>query len=170
MDYNGFSVARIAEVMRSAEMGMGIRPIVSVGSGNGWLESILLQECKIANIICVDPDPESFRPYQASFSTKPDYPNVQKLLMERKELATACDLLLGWPTPNDSTYDIEAIRSLQPQNIFVVHEPAGGAGGAEFQSWLRMQIDYKPVHSETHRTSSRGGFPPGPVQQSHTQI
>lgn len=110
-------------------------PWVSVGSGNGALES----RCS-GDWLLVDPEPLSYasqglsQPYRA-----PDYASVEQLLGARPQLRGRCLLLLNWPLPNASSYDREAIELLQPVAVLALTElfygGHGAAGSRRLQEW-----------------------------------
>lgn len=114
--------------------------IISVGSGLGKWEKSFENETK-RQIICVDPDPESFnRPNENESEDiyhRPDFPLVDDLIKFDPSVVGNCILLLLWPTPNLSTYDIEAVFKLKPNHVVTVYETIGGAGGEQFHIWLQ---------------------------------
>jgi len=108
--------------------------LVSVGSGLGHFESIY--EKKSGRVItCVDPAPYSWN--TGAPSRLPDYPTVDDLLKAKPELKSNCTLLLFWASPNNSTYDVDAILKLDPQNIVIVYESIGAAGSQYLHAWLQ---------------------------------
>lgn len=117
--------------------------IVSVGCGQGTLESYLHQEYKISEFILVDPKSDS-NPSECLEGIKSliqnnlniDYESVQDLLEKNKNLVNNCIVLLPWNLPNKSVYDIEAIQLLHPTDVVVIYESIGAACGFTFHYWL----------------------------------
>jgi hypothetical protein len=152
-------------------------PFVSVGSGIGKDESKMTKEIPGIKIICVDPEPLSFnkldnnhiRDHTSDHTGDhthdnnrncdcdihmPDYPLVDDLIKERPIIVGKCNLLILWSSPNDTTYDIEAVAKLQPQTIVTIFDMTGSAGGAFFIRWaasldLNLNLDegeaYEPL-------------------------
>ena len=114
------------------------QPLVSVGSGLGLNEKKIELDLNV-NIICIDPDPYSFNNRGECDEKKchlPEYPLVDDLIKEQPNIIGNCNLMLCWPYPNDSTYDIEAIIKLKPSSVLVIYESLGGAGGIQLHNWL----------------------------------
>lgn len=135
----------------------GIVPIVSVGSGSGEFEYLLASMMLLGEthddikrdppIICIDPKPESFRPFPDNERyIAPKYPTVKDALLERD--LKGCVLLLIWPTPiqfhdqeSDSLpYDLEAILLLQPREVYIYYCATGSAGSEMLHNWLDPNI------------------------------
>ncbi len=125
--------------------------VLSVGSGNGFIEYALTNRFKaiqqFPKIICIDPEPESFHPYHQIRHHKPEYASVKDYLLkgnnDEKEANKRC-LFLHWPTPNASTFDYEAIELLRPTIILLVYEQWGGAGGTLLHNFLNC-VDWSYV-------------------------
>ena len=126
-------------------------PVVSVGSGMGVLEFLVKERYPQTNIICVDPAPTQWlgcgrkEPFLA-----PQYPFVKTLLEKEEELEGNCVLLLNWCCPNDSDYDDQAVKLLQPLAVLTLVEfyygESGCAGGASFfQNYLLGKSSYEHV-------------------------
>jgi hypothetical protein len=132
--YHKFSLERISNALQVACCSKF--PIISVGSGNGELEYRLSQRKEFANnkFYCVDPNPESYNPYNPTAMMKPDFPYVSDLIQQHPELVGNCTLLLGWADPSED-YDFEAIQLLKPMSIISIAENEGGAGGQLFHDW-----------------------------------
>ncbi len=101
-------------------------------------------------ILCVDPAPLSFNsrgldtPFQA-----PNYDRVKSLLRARPQLRRNCVLILNWPNPNESMYDIDAVMALEPCGFFTTLEywgDSGGAGSIMFHRFLKTTKDYRLAH------------------------
>lgn len=126
--------------------------VVSVGSGNGVVERKLNDDLEI-KVICVDPEPNRY--LSCADPMLPDYPSVPALVAARPEIQGNCILLLNWASPNESTYDIEAVRDLRPLDVVAVVETTTGiAGGCEFHSWLEASGFFEGVGSFRGRTSA----------------
>ena len=122
--------------------------LISVGSGNGALESRITEDCG-KNIICVDPDPKSY--YRIPEIVKvPDYPLVKDLVSASPEIVGNCLLLLNWCNPNDSEYDFEAIQLLKPIAFISIYESflgdSGAAGGEKFFKYIHNTDEYNLIH------------------------
>lgn len=126
--------------------------IISIGSGDGYLEDYLEKQLDI-KITCIDPDPETLigNSYHGHNITEiirtPDYKYIDEYLNNTdksdKRLTT---LLLFWTYPNkesphggklcNSSYDIEALHKLKPNNVIVLYDPTGSAGSSYLHYWL----------------------------------
>lgn len=131
--------------------------LVSVGSGNGEIEYRLVEQFPSLQkkIICVDPTPESFRPYLKSGKClKPDYPFVKDLVAAKPEVVDNCVLILIWPSPNHlgGDYDFHAIQDLKPKGIVVMFESTNTSGGDKFVQWRRTQQNYKMISNHVVRS------------------
>ncbi len=62
----------------------------------------------------------------------PEAPSTEALVAARPELVGAAALLLQWPSPNDSVYDVDAIERLRPPLIIALWACCGAAGGSVF--------------------------------------
>jgi len=130
-----FGLDTMVHWVRTAQAANPDCALISVGSGNGALESQI-------GALCVDPDPLSYKvtcrdlaePYCA-----PSYANVEALIAAQPQLVGNAVLLLIWCNPNDSTYDYEAIQQLKPRAVVSLYElfygGAGAAGGKRFHEW-----------------------------------
>ena len=122
-------------------------PIVSVGSGNGAFEQILIDKLNL-NIICIDPNPLK---YNSNLLTKPFIEPHYKSVDEFIPFYNGnCVLLLNWCEPNDSTYDYEAITKLRPISIISIYEiyhgGYGAAGGQKFFDYVKNNNEYKKLN------------------------
>lgn len=108
--------------------------IISVGSGTGRIEKMLMDN-GVSDIICVDPDPQSFD--NTEIVIKPHYSTVNQLIIKHPELVGNCSLMLIWSTPVESTYDYDAIVKLQPNDIFIQYESIGAAGGNKLHKFMK---------------------------------
>jgi len=141
--------------------------LISVGSGYGVLEKYIKNTYKKKQqkleLICIDPEPASYRfanypklpIIKPQFAYVDDYikeydnakDNTQDNIQEDNTLNNTCDLLLCWPSPNDSIYDLDAIIKLQPKIIFILYEMSGAAGGNSLHNWIYNQCSNIPeVH------------------------
>lgn len=121
--------------------------IVSVGSGFGYLEKLLEFELNF-KFILIDHNPfESIcKPYPditenyllknpdfIKFYRKPNYKDIKELKSFNQNIIGNCDLMLIWPEPGISLYDMDAITTLKPNSIFILYGDAypneGCAGG-----------------------------------------
>jgi len=119
--------------------------IVSVGSGNGSMEFKLCEKLNfpIENMICVDPEPESYKEYPTDQKyLPPSYKTVSELIHDQKDLIGTCGVFINWSYPNmihesKSTYwDLEAISLLNPEWIVVVYAKCGAAGSFALHKFL----------------------------------
>lgn len=129
--------------------------IVSVGSGTGCLEYTLKNEYKF-DIICVDPDPESFSTYLGSGKgLKPNFDLVSSLIKKDESTVGNCILLIIWPwyTDVNDDYDYQAIIDLKPNAILIQYEHPdkfskslrSGSGGKKLLKWIPTQEEYKVI-------------------------
>lgn len=128
-------------------------PIISVGSGDGSLE-ILYDNIYSRNIICIDPDPQSYFQWDKHFRIykPPKERYVENYIKKHPDIIEHCVLLLNWCLPNDSTYDWEAICDLKPCGVASIYETFmgenGAAGGEQFYyKFIRGHPDYVNVHT-----------------------
>ena len=115
-------------------------PIISVGSGDAQVEYQFIRK-HYCPIICVDPKPDEFT--QGRIYVEPEYDYVSNLIKDKPELVGNCHLLLIWPYPNESTYDVEAIKALDPVSFILIYESTGSSGGTQLlEEYLPTQEDY----------------------------
>jgi hypothetical protein len=105
---HGFDVQPLCDSILSKPQDPKL-PFISVGSGNGYLESHLRDSKQISSLICVDPKPESYAKYIPNHSFAPNFADIKEL---DASLIGKCNLILIWPSPNASTYDHDAIQYL----------------------------------------------------------
>ena len=136
------------------------RIIVSVGSGNGFLElQLVLFDI---SVICVDPKWNEWtecahgldEPFLA-----PLFPTVEALVKTHPDLVGNCIVFLNWCYPNESDYDFWAIQHLAPLAFWVNFEkysldykngkPSGSAGGRRFHRFLQ-ETEEKKEHVKVH--------------------
>jgi hypothetical protein len=160
----GVSVRHLRCFLRDCAKTAQAPHIVSVGSGTGCYEFEMTEgiaELR-ARLILVDPSPESFRKHPKSTrELKPHFATTTDLIASRPEVVGHCVLLLIWPLPGEATYDIDAIKALQPLSVLVLYETnplQGGTGGsagsdALHQKFLRNPLDmgYKNIVEARYR-------------------
>ncbi len=131
------------------------KKIISVGSGTADTEFSFLKRNGV-EIICIDPYPYSHSYEGSDYTIKiqPKYRYVDDLIKFEPEVVGNCHLLLIWPLPNKSTYDIEALEKLKPLSMVIIYEPTGTSGGSKFleNEWRK---DYLEMHSKTVRLMTR---------------
>ena len=121
--------------------------IISFGSGKCELE-IHLEKSNDNNnekIICVDPNPGSFSNDRFFVEKrKPDYPLVQDLVESKPDIVGNCNLMLIWPSPNEigGSYDIKAVKDLNPKSVLIVFESTGSSGSPSLLNMIE-KIDTK---------------------------
>ena len=129
-----FGIEVVREVLLLFKQTCDPFPVVSVGSGNGCVESL------VPGIICVDPVPDSY--LGPPIYQQPDYDTVRDLLIAKPEIKGNCVLFLNWCDPDDSTYDFDAVVALQPIAVLCIIETFVGengcAGGERFHKWLQI--------------------------------
>jgi len=125
--------------------------LISVGSGYGVLEKHIVnayeKQGQNIYIICIDPEPTSysFKNYPKEPMIHPYCAYVDDYLKQLQSLKSNCDsLLLCWPEPNESTYDLEAIIKLQPAKVFLIYEMTGTAGSGSLHNWIYNQCSNIP--------------------------
>lgn len=101
-----------------------------------------------AGIACPDSEgyyPDGFGRKLAKFVFKgihrelfhmPDYKTVDDLAKAKPELVGANHLLLIWSSPNNSTYDYDAICALKPKYVTIIYDSTGGAGGEKLHEYI----------------------------------
>lgn len=118
--------------------------IVSVGSGKCGLE-VYLEEKFDRKILCIDPDPGSYLNDDKRFpkTRDPDYPLVDDLIRDREELIGNCNVILNWPSPNNQgdSFDILAIKALNPKMIFLLFEESGSSGSPDLINWIWGKVE-----------------------------
>jgi hypothetical protein len=111
-------------------------PIVSIGSSSCEHE-IQLEKLSGRKIICVDPNPGEFASDSPVQETRqPDYATAEDYAKANPKAIGNCHLLLIWPEPNFSTYDVMAINLLKPKSVILVYESTGSSGGVTLRLWV----------------------------------
>jgi hypothetical protein len=131
-------------------------PIVSVGSGSGYVERLLQKRLGLdettQTVICVDPSPAAFlgvAPKECG-GIAPLCASVDELVELEPKLVDNCILLCNWPSPNDSSFDFYALFQLRPVHAtFVIETTTGVAGGSRLHKFL---------HSLGVKTGGHFGF------------
>lgn len=112
-------------------------PIVSVGSGNGYVERHI--EKKFGRqIYCVDP--KKYDQMDQSVYKTSEYDNVTQLLLSKPELTSHSITFINWSYPYDSSewsYDYQAIKTLESDHVLIVFESSGIAGSTILHKWLK---------------------------------
>lgn len=109
------------------------RKIISVGSGNAYFEHLLKESYNIPEIICIDPNPNSFLRANTGPFIQPTFSTVDDLMLSNNRNTYKDSLLiLNWVYPNIGPYDVEAIQKLKPIRIFTIYENSGTAGSRNF--------------------------------------
>lgn len=115
--------------------------VISVGCGVGSIEYFLSQNGY--SIYGIDPEPESFKKYTSdSGHIRPVCDTVPNFIKKYPEMVGKCSLMLIWPSPGDSFYDLESIKLLKPLFIYIFYDKLGGAGGAALHRWLKYTPKY----------------------------
>jgi hypothetical protein len=124
-------------------------PLVSIGSGNGLFEKLILKKNESTQIICIDPNPKSYSKIDVQLN--PDYSYDIQLTTEKPDIINNCVLLLNWCCPNNSSYDYDAIINIKPVAFICIYETFmgsnGAAGGERFYGYIRNTKNYKLIHS-----------------------
>jgi hypothetical protein len=138
---------KLAQLSRSTGF-----PIVSIGSGKGYLEKFIKDTFQVP-IICVDPDPESWNNH-IHIVFPPDFETAQKLLEKHPEMAGKCILLFNWCFPNNEcdSYDIRALTDLDPVAFLSIYESVGGAHSSEFHNFLGQMQPPAPFETSDSTT------------------
>src|SRR6185437_11465893 len=125
-------IKRFADYLTVASATYKGSKIVSIGSGTGRLEYVLKNEYKF-DIICVDPEPESFEKYPADGKClKPDFDLVSDLIKKDPTIVGNCILLMIWPwyTDVNNDYDYQAMIDLKANAIIIQYEPLNNMKGS----------------------------------------
>lgn len=115
-------------------------PVISVGSGSGYVEKYCMQHVDKLKMILVDPiDPaeNGFAPVPESLRENPSYPYVQDLIEAQPNIVGNCHLFINWSLPNDAFHDYESILQLNPIKIIICCEVSGTAGSRKLLDWLQ---------------------------------
>jgi len=128
------------------------RTIISVGSGDGRREKQLLEKFGTP-IIGIDPIIDK----DIKFYQKPEYKNIEELINKKQNIIANCDIILFWPSPNDTgnDYDYKAIKDLQPTQIFIVYASCGASGGTLLQSRINYLFDNENIQYSNMKKSQR---------------
>jgi len=116
--------------------------IMSIGSGCGIFEKLLEQHHGI-NIICIDPNPDEYIKAPKQFKKEPNYSYVDDIVKIIPFNLIDNMIILNWATPNNSTYDYDAMIKLQPKIILWIGDSTGIAGGKKFLEFLEETQDNK---------------------------
>lgn len=110
--------------------------VVSVGSGNGYVEGHLRRKYPSLEYVGIDPQPNEWHAVPAenydAVCLKAEYETVADFLESRADAATQkIILLMLWPEPNNPGYDLDALLSLKPDAFFITYGPCGCAGSQQ---------------------------------------
>ena len=133
-------------------------PLVSVGSGFGYLERECLKLLeKKKEFILIDPAPDSFNPslpvghkqdfvkVKREYGLEPDYPLLKDLFVTRPQLfiGNSSLLLLNWSDFGDHhSYDLGALLQLRPRAIFLITHKGESANSKAFHSYMKESERY----------------------------
>lgn len=114
-------------------------PLVSVASGDGYLE----QYMNTKELICVDPEPESY-PCSDRIFVEPNYNYVTDLIADRPDIVGNCNMFIcnAEPTtcPTDVPYDYDAVQLLKPRKIIAIYDHIDHySGSKKFIEWVDTQ-------------------------------
>lgn len=125
--------------------------LISVGSGNGLFEKCC-EDVFGKEIICIDPDPLSFRAYGLDSPYKePTYSTVDDYLLSPTKKDKSI-LFLIWPDPNPSfEYDRKAILKLKPISIFIIYGKFPLAGGEYLRRLLYSHGKYITLKDDSEQ-------------------
>lgn len=149
----GIPYKKISYHVKTALDITNVNNIISVGSGSGEIENFIEKDLGI-KIICVDPLYSKnigsiyHRNKVTHIVKEPDYDYVETLMLKKPNVISDNILMLMWPLPNESKYDIEAIYKLKPKAVILYYDISGGAGGNQLQKWLVDITCYEdfPIH------------------------
>jgi len=120
---NSFTIdrclSRLHELFSIENFGADIDRL-SIGSGNGYFESLYHQKYPSdPQIICIDPDRLSYNSGGLSKAfIEPIYATVEEYKRANPKKDTL--LFINWPDP-EIPYDIDSIRSLNPLGFFIIY-------------------------------------------------
>lgn len=107
-------------------------PILSLGSGHGYLEYFINKwHINKPDIICIDPNPDSFSKKDPIKSIMPSYKFAYDV---DKNYINNNTLLIIWPNQENSKtsingdYDYDAIILLKPKILLISYGPCGASG------------------------------------------
>lgn len=138
----------VLEKYFSANYNTSPDPVISIGSGNGYVERHMEKKFE-RSIYCVDPNhvPNT----NSDLYKTSEYRDVYELLESKPELYEHSTVFINWSNPNDSIYDFEAIKAMNPNNVLIVFESTGSGGGKLLQKWLHfcgVVTDETPTQSD----------------------
>jgi len=127
---------------------LGINTILSVGSGNGLLESLLVKKFPKLTVICVDPEPNKYNRLDDSLFQSNGLIRLPVLVKSGLEIVSSdipdgqkFAVLFNWWYPGLAT-DADTLLHLiktfgfNIQAVLSVCELAGGAGSQIWLNWL----------------------------------
>jgi hypothetical protein len=148
--YNIISEERLLSFMKPALKGK--THLVSIGSGTGHHETVIMKAFKLSkdSVICVDK--KSTAEYSSEIPLPPHASSVDELLRLRPTtgFSNAC-VLIHWPNPAASNdhYDIEAICKLLPASIVIVYGKDGVSGSDGLVEWVQNMESKSDVYDDT---------------------
>lgn len=114
--------------------------IVEVGSGNGAFANLISLELGI-NVTTIDPDTTGTGYLRRStIVRKANFPRVADYIRSSPigPGEQSC-LVLNWPDPSTTAYDLEAIIKLVPRQVLIIVDSTGGAGSTELLTWMHSR-------------------------------
>jgi len=163
--FRDIPLAQVARQIDVARTRFPNTPLVSVGSGRGFIEAALCEldvvvssavPLKRDDWIAVDPDPHTWLPVSEHNSVlmqvagiEPSFASTDALLTAKPNLKGACILFLCWSTPNHTRFDWEAIQSLAPLACILLYDAVGGASGFLVHTWLK-ELGLPAQHQDKH--------------------
>jgi hypothetical protein len=112
-------------------------PIVSVGSGSG-IDEALIKRTYQCRLITVEPEKNQTDAYRHTKRVaKPDYEYVDDLIKSEKDIVGNCVVMLLYPLPDFSTYDILSIYKLKPVEVVIMYNSFGASGSELLHQFLK---------------------------------
>jgi hypothetical protein len=135
----------ISEIVKYLTKAIKLYPkkaIISVGSGDGFLESLLREQLN-RKIITVEQIDRSKDRTNCSLPAS-DYQTVDQMIRRRPKLVDNCILLLPSPEnfainkeyPEECATDLYSIKRLKPKAVIILHDAAGSLGSENLHCWL----------------------------------
>ena len=148
-----FEIESVAKELRKFCSTYPSLPLISVGSGFGYLERETKKLIPGREMILIDPAPDSYKSplplgvkqdqdqVRACFGLSPNYPLLKDLFVDRPGLfvGNASLLLLNWSDYGDEPYDLGAILLLRPRAIFLITHKGECANSKQLHRYFREE-------------------------------
>jgi len=137
--WNGARLECIINYIKQIQTNNNI-PYISVGSGTGFYEKLIMDRVPETKIICIDNFHDTYE--KEKMVIKPEFSTVDDMIHVNPDISANCNLLLFWPyseglmPKNGTPYDVGAINQLKPKKIIILYEEFGASGSDLLHAWL----------------------------------